>query len=486
MGLIRATLISLSILLFGCSSSNNVTQVETTPQDQDKVAGLAGLPIGAEGRVLKFSPYTLEEVQDIQYALNARGLYWTAAQTPAYLNNQLCPIHVYAHRGHYKYPENSSSSVLMGAIGGFDGVEVDVMLTRSGSWVAHHDSQTGRATGRSDGKRYRMSRINDSEWNTLAVRGKDGQLTNERAPYAIDVFRQWRNSHHYGQQLNIEVKGEADIVELNLLLTTARQVLPTGSYFFSSMEFDVLKKLRELDKHVYLGYVWEPHPTSIAKAKQAARSAVKSDSMYQRYSREVNWVSDYESRRRSRKQSNKHSAKTVRNALGTNSGLHVDIRSFVGAPTIYTRSRQAGLMRVVTYTINGSDYHQSELASLKRKGRQLPDETIMDTSKFEACHRLYPELVKPTRDYKARTRYGEAIMMLPNDADFKRLDDQLMYLEDDHYITSTGRVRSIKRAKTSTRSKPKTTTKAETSAFFIPEDESLILDTSPINIEVPK
>ncbi|MDA0147076.1 glycerophosphodiester phosphodiesterase [Vibrio sp. LaRot3] len=484
MKLVRILLSSLVIALVGCSSSDKLSSSDY----QDEVAGLNGLPLGAEGRVFKLSPYTPQQVQDIQYALNARGLYWTAAQTPAYLNGQVCPIDVYAHRGHYNYPENSSSAVLMGALGGFDGVEIDVMLTRDGYWVVHHDSYTGRATGRSDGKRYRMSRIKGKEWNTLVVRDKDGQLTNERAPYAIDAFQQWANSYHLGQQLNIEIKEDADIVELNQLLRMARESLPQGSYFFSSLEFDVLKKMRELDKHVYLGYVWEPHPTSIAKAKQTARKAAKSDVLYQKYNRQINWVSDYEARKRSRSKSQKYSAKTVRKALGANSGLHVDIRSFVGASTIYTRSHQAGLKRVATYSINGTDYHQSQLAYLKSRGRQLPDEAIMDTSKFEACHRLYPNLAAKARSYQPTTEYGRAIMKLPNDADFNRLEEQLMYLEDNHYITSNGKVRSMTRTtsapvKVTSKSGSKTT--STSSRVFIPEDEDLSLEAKPINIEIP-
>lgn len=381
-------------VLAGCSSVDDISE------HQDEIAGLEQLPIGAEGRVFKLSQFTPTEVQDIQYALATRGLYWTAAQTPAYINSQQCPVEVYAHRGHYNYPENSESGILMGALGGFDGVEIDVMLTRDGYWVVHHDSRTGRATGRYDGKRFKMSRIDGDEWNSLVVRDKDGHLTDERAPYVIDALKRWASSYQPGQQLNIEIKEDADIVELSYLLKMARSTLPSGSYFFSSMEFDVLKHMRELDKLVYLGYVWEPHPTSIAQVKRTARKAVRSDPLYQKYQRQLNWVSDYEARKRSRSKSTKYSAKTVRSALGSNSGLHVDIRSFVGASTIYTRSKQAGLKRVATYTINGSEYHQKQLVALKKMRRNLPDEVIMDTSKFEICHQLNPQLASKKSAYQ--------------------------------------------------------------------------------------
>jgi len=480
-GSLKLALLGLALGLVGCASTSE------SPDEalQDEVAGLSHLPIGAEGRVFKLSAYSEPQIQDIQYALQARGLYWTAAQTPAYLEQQSCPLEVYAHRGHYLYPENSVSSVMMGALGGFDGVEIDVMLTRDGYWVVHHDSVTGRATGRSDGKHFRMSRIKAKQWNSLVVRDKDGQLSQERAPYAIDVFKRWANSYQLGQQLNIEIKQDADIVELNHLLKMARQSLPQGSYFFSSLELDVLKKVRELDSSIYLGYVWEPHPSSIAEVKAVARKATKSDVLYQKYQRQINWVSDYEARKRSRSKSQKYSAKTVREALGLNSGLHVDIRSFVGAPTIYSRSKQAGLAKVVTYSINGSDFHQSQLLALKNMARPLPDQAIMDTSKFEICHRLYPNLASKQVNYQPTTELGRVVMSLPNDANFSLLQEQQMYLRDQHYITANGQIRSLKELAVKPTAAVTQPHQPTTSAVYIPEDEELNLELTPINIEIP-
>jgi glycerophosphoryl diester phosphodiesterase len=490
---IRTNLLLCSAALFlaGCASSDKSASSDSreTQGYQDQLGGLSHLPIGAEGRLFRQSSYSDIEVLDIQNALSARGLYLTSAMTVDYLNGQQCGLEVYAHRGHYNYPENASSAILMGALSGFDGVEIDVMLTRDGYWVAHHDSYTGRATGRVDGKRFRMSRIDADEWNTLVMRNKDGQLTTERPPYAIDAFNTWNNSFQPGQQLNIEIKEDADIVELNQLLKMVRQTLPTGSYFFSSMELDVLKDLRQLDKKVYLGYVWEPHPTSIEKAKALAKKAAKSDVLYQKYQRQINWVSDYESRSRSRSKSQKYSAKTVLNALGPNSGLHVDIRSFVGAATIYTRSHQAGLDRVATYSINGTEYHQSQLSALKNIGRPLPNEAIMDTSKFEVCQHIAPQNANQTQAYTAVTPFGEAIMTLPNDADFGLLKDQIMYLKDNHYLAVNGRVRLLSTADVSPPTTPVQSNKNSTkksNTIYIPKDEDLSLESSPISIEIPE
>lgn len=456
----------------------------------DEVAGLEALPLGAEGRVLKLSNYSPEEVKDIQYALNSRGLYWTAGQTPAYLNSNQCPIDVYAHRGHYNYPENSLTSILMGALGGFDGVEIDVMLTRDGYWVVHHDSISGRATGRRDGKNLRISRIKGKDWNTLVVRDKDGNLTNERAPYAIDVFKQWAQTRQAGQQLNIEIKEDADLVELAQLNRMVVSSLPQGSYFYSSLEFDVLKSMREVNSSVYLGYVWEPDGKSINEVKRVARKASKSDVLYQKYSRAINWVSDYEARRRSRSKSNKYSAKKVRHALGANSGLHVDIRSFVRAPTIYTRSKAAGLARVATYSINGTEYHQSQLQGLNHSGRALPDAVIMDTSKFEFCHRLYPELISKSNLYHPTTDYGRAIMQLPDDADFIHLDQQRMYLADNHYLTANGKVRLLNSSTLSSVSKSSevkkvTSHRPSDTTVLIPVDVEFEPKQSSITLEIP-
>ncbi|CAH0524895.1 glycerophosphodiester phosphodiesterase [Vibrio hippocampi] len=489
----RRLLVLVGMLsLVGCASTSSDSTQQTK---DDSLYGLSSFPMGAEGRAMRQSSFTDQQVVDIQLALQTRGLYWTAGQTPAYLDNQ-CSVNVYAHRGHYNYPENSVSALIMGVFGGFDGVEIDVMLTRDGYWVVHHDSQTGRATGRSDGKRYKMSRIKGKEWNSLVVRDKDGRLTNERAPYLVDVLEPWRDFYYRGQQLNIEIKQDADISELAALNRIVTSKLPKGSYFYSSLNFEVLELMRQIDANVYLGYVWEPHPTSIAKAKQTAKKAVRSDDLYQKYQRQIGWVSDYEYRRRTRKASKKYSARTVKKALGSNSGLHVDIRSYMDAPTIQSRSKQAGLARVATYTINGTEYHQQALVTLKQRGRALPDEVIMDTSQFEICHRLNPTLKKQAKHYTPTTEYGRAIMKLPNNADFTRLQEQVMYVADNHYLTYDGRVRSLTptplRSSTKTASSSKKTSSSTSSAkpalssIFIPVDEEMDLESTPIIITVPQ
>jgi len=42
-------------------------------------------------------------------------------------------------------------------LAGNDTIEIDVMRLRDGNWVLHHDLVTGRASGRSDGKRALLS-----------------------------------------------------------------------------------------------------------------------------------------------------------------------------------------------------------------------------------------------------------------------------------------------------------------------------------------
>ncbi|GAK87617.1 hypothetical protein JCM19238_5227 [Vibrio ponticus] len=80
-------------------------------------------------------------------------------------------------------------------------------------------------------------------------------------------------------------------------------------------------------------------------------------------------------------------------------------------------------------------------------------------------------------------------MRLPSDANFLRLEEQVMYLADNHYLSAAGDVRSVSQrstAKTVQRTTTKTTSTKSATMIFIPQDEELSLESKPINIEVPK
>ncbi|MGF1720458.1 glycerophosphodiester phosphodiesterase [Vibrio kyushuensis] len=471
------------ITLQGCASTGSDTSSQQTQVNQEY--GL-GLPADAKLIANDQSAEGRATFRDMQLALKSRNLYQTSGGDIATIQGQ-CPIDVIAHRGSSNFAENSRNAIQMASVGGFDGVEIDVMLTQDKHWVVHHDIETGRAAARGDGKRFRVSRMNVQQWNSLSTRDPDGTLNGYRPAYFSEAVNDWYHYASKDQALNIEIKtSDGTMTDLHKLNEMARRSLPYQNYFFSSMDMDVLKKMREINPSVHLGYVWEADAASVAQFKRDAKRGMNSDDYYQDNKKNIDRAFAMESRYRKTKP--KHSASTVKKILGPNSGLHVDIRSYSKHATIHSRTKAQGL-RVVTYTINGTDYHQSKLAKLAQQGRALPDEAIMDTSKLSICQRLVPSLVTSSTGYQPATELGLAITRLPNDADFQRLPEQFIYLGDNHYITHQGKIRSL----TSRQAVPKPVASsppprqaATTSVMmFDVQDEVLDLSTDAILISLP-
>ncbi|MCL1036646.1 hypothetical protein L2750_05700 [Shewanella submarina] len=448
---------------------------------------LSALPANA----MKYAstPERLAELEAEQVALSKRNLFMTGAGTLSLISVPSSFPDVVAHRGHFNWPENTPYAVQMSVPADFDGAEIDVMLTDDGYWVAHHDAKTGRSVGRHDGKRFDMDDISGKEWNSLRIRDKSGQLTNYPAPYAVDLFQHWAMHLGSGKPLNIEIKSEADAPDLYNLDRMARQYMGQGNFFYSAMKMETLETLREINPQVYLGYVWEADGESIEIAKRDYRKAVKSDAAYAAYSNWIESAGRYETRRRHRNGSNKLSAIEVRNKLGRNAGLHVDIRNIVRAPTIASRVKSAGLSRLASYSINGTEYHQSQLAWLERNGRTLPDEVIADTDKYHMYTRMQPSLIKPAFLKLSREQVigqqltqAQIIGLLPADADFSRLDEQGDYVTNGFYLTLAGKVRALFQAQAAVSTKAKV---VNDGPKRIRDDESLEVMGAAIEISLP-
>ncbi|WP_264874427.1 glycerophosphodiester phosphodiesterase [Vibrio agarivorans] len=471
------------IIIQGCASSESVKTDRISAYQLE-----SGLGLPADAKLLSNvnSVEGREMFRDMQLALKSRNLYQTMAGDISFIQGQ-CPLDVVAHRGNSNFAENSRDAIRMAGVGGFDGAEIDVMLTKDKHWVVHHDLETGRATASSNGKRYRINKITQKQWKTLSGRNPDGTLNGYRPPYFSEAVNDWYHYATVDKKLNIEIKtSDVSTTDLYKLNQMAMQNLPFGNFFYSSMDMDVLKKMREVNPNVYLGYVWEPHPASIAQFKRDAKRGLNSDDYYKNNQKLIDMAFAMEGRYRKTKP--RHSAKVVKNILGANSGLHVDIRSFEQHATIYQRSKAHGL-KVASYTINGTDYHQSMLSSLANRGRELPDEAIMDTSKLHICQQLNPALVTSSQGYSPTTVAGEAIVSLPQDADFERLYEQLDYLDSGHYITLNGNIRMVGRSVTAAQSKPSESPnnlpKTKPAVVFHSEDEEFNLSSEAIHISLP-
>lgn len=480
---VMTTAVLLSALV-GCSSTSDVPKANVIESGNNS---LSHFPADSYGNLLTETDLVENGILDLQLALANRNLYQTKSGNISILNQQ-CGIDVIAKRGHAEYPENTVTALQHAALGGYDGAVISAQVTQDNYWVSHSDTQTGRAADRYDGKRFKFNRIDADDWNTLYARDREGRLTKERPAYLIQMLREWNQLTTLEEPLNIEISGNASELQLRQLDMMVRGQLATGHYFYSAKDFASLRSLRQINPRVYLGYVWEPHPTSINVLRRDMKKAAGSDALVKQNARGLNYLDRREDRARNKRRANAKNAASTRRYLGANSGLHVDIRSYQQYATIESRSRQAGLARVSTYSINGAKYHADNLKKIKRVGRPLPDEAIINTTKYGLCSVLVPTLTaakKPTSALPTSTSsLAKLIGKLPNDADFSQLSSQIDYVESAHYLTNLGRVKQLPVAGV-VKKKPRAKVVTHSATFTISEDESFELKAQAVQISVP-
>lgn len=407
-----------------------------------------------------------QDMLDIQLALADRNLYMAENGHIKMISIKQCPLDISAHRGDFRYPESSSTAIAAALIDNYNSVEIDVMQLKDGTWVNHHDSQTGRATVYYTGERFKLERMSRKQYANLKLRAKgSNELLDIRPITAYEAFTAFAAYRGAGQLLNVEIKSEANGQELAELDNMLRHTVGIGGYYFSSSDMDMLEKLRGINPYTYLGFVQGAHPTSIDKVAADLRRGARNDDYYQDNQNIIEFAGKYGTKRyRSRYKNYASSAgiKKINDKLGSNSGLHLDIRSFMQNPSVLNSAHRYG-MKVYSYSINGTDYHQSQLTRLSKA--KLPDGVIVDNTPYKICQKLFKAAI-PKKRYQPLTAAGKYIASLPSDADFDRLNEMLGYQQEGYYISLNSGLKSIASAKTKTQ---KATRKiANTDAFGFP------------------
>lgn len=440
----------LASMLGGCATVPGVPgpTADPTPEPRrvapaDGPAALRHLPPGA----LREPD---ERTIDMQLALWDRGTYLNyfgevvpAAEAPC------GDLRLEAHRGDPDAHENTLSSIQRAAEGGFDSVEIDVMRLFDGTWVLHHDTRTGRATGRRDGQRERLDRMFLPGWRALQVRDTNtGRLVDERPPTLAHALHAFRLSAPEGQILNIDIKSKAGEGALYQLNAMVHRHLGAGRYSYSSGDLETLRYLRTLNPDVYLGLIQSPHRESLRILRARLQGAVSQDPLYERNREALELSADVATwwyGVRARDHTSTAALRRIHDTLGPNAGLHLDVRRYAEVPGLRQRARAAGLRQVATYTINAPEYHEDAIRSLKQRGR-APDIAIMDSSVYQFCGRI-AGLPEPRGDYTPRTPAGELIAALPAEADLRDLETQATYAREDLYLTLDSGVRALSDAR---------------------------------------
>ncbi|WP_281222340.1 glycerophosphodiester phosphodiesterase family protein [Photobacterium sanguinicancri] len=458
------------LLLQGC----------TSPQkpEGDRFQLLSHYPDNAEGAKYGSESLDTRTLVDSQYALTDRNLYLTLGGDLGFFN-QTCPLDIGVERGDARFSENSLDALEYASRNGFDVVNISARVTKAGDWFAYHDDETGRAAANKQGHRKKFYELSTNDLSKLRLRDRDGQLTDDRIPSIKEIANTW-DPYLAHQRLAINIQGDATLDQLSELNRIVKRSLASGSYFFTSGKLYQLQHLRGLDDEVYLGYVWGPDSLSAQRYKRSIRQAISNDKMYQRNRGSSNRAID---RALAKQNHPKISATEVARKLGSNAGLHVDIRSYAKHSTIYQRAK-ANNLSVSTYSINGDDYHISTLQSLASKNKPLPDVADVTTSKYKVCASLFPRLISENGGYLPMTDQGKKISQLPRNGDFSALEIQGDYLKNGYYLAIDGEVKSLTMPK---RVVKKVTKKA---VFIvepeIPADTDLNVVFDPIHIVIPE
>ncbi|GGP65357.1 glycerophosphodiester phosphodiesterase [Shewanella saliphila] len=426
-------IVVLLFTLTGCKSTPTpVKPINTTP------AELSHFPTDALTQGAN--------IIDTQLSLADRNLYLANSGNIKMLSTAQCPLEISAHRGDFRQPESSANAIASALNDNFNSVEIDVMLLKDGTWVNHHDSQTGRATVYYTGERFKLNRMSFKEFSNLKLRDKhSNNLLNQRPITAVEAFKTFAAYRHNNQQLNVEIKSDTNgqkLVELDNML---RRYIGLGGFYYSSTNQETLYKLRGINPSVYLGFIQGGHPTSVEKLAADLRKGVKNDAYYLDNQNNLELAGRYGTKRyrsRYKDYTSKSSLSALHRKLGSNSGIHLDIRSFMQHSNVKHDAHQLG-MKVYTYSLNGSEYHQSQLVKLSPS--TLPDGAIVDATPYNICQRLFNAAI-PAKQYQAISPVGRYITSLPQDADFDRFDEMRGYQHEGYYLSLNAGLKAINSA----------------------------------------
>lgn len=153
----------------------------------------------------------------------------------------------YAHRGASEYaPENTMASFYLGLELGANGIETDVRETSDGVLVLFHDESTLRLTGED----IMVAEMTYDELYSKDLGShKSKKYANEKV-VTLDDFLKYFSAKEI--ELAIEIKSsniEKKVVDLIYKYNCSKKVTIT------SFQFEILKKIREFDQNIKLGFL---------------------------------------------------------------------------------------------------------------------------------------------------------------------------------------------------------------------------------------
>lgn len=293
-----------------------------------------------------------------------------------------CSFDIVSHRGGVAQYENSIEGAQSAFRSGFDVVEVDLMPLSDGRWVVHHDPVLGRVTRHSRGGIRLISGLTSGDWKQVSH--KKGTRLYGPAPFLYQLVEQASSK---SKPFNFEIKGKPSLRSLKNLDSYLQKHI--GSNFqYSSLNYDVLATLRELNDSVYLGVIQAPDAKSnkaAVKKKTDKYASLKSKwgGKAAQYGVDLNALEQ--------KATAKYGQHLVDYAkqlykveqLG-HAGIHLDVTTLSNYPDLIKRAHRANL-KVYTYDIDNAYGHRTLINN--RTSDNKPDGVITDLNVNEWCSR---------------------------------------------------------------------------------------------------
>lgn len=326
-----------------------------------------------------------------QQVLRAKGLYIDQTGVVRRLNQptQLgCKgFELEAHRGHPLFPENGIWAVRAGFAARYNAVEVDAQQLGDGVWVFHHDKTNERTTVHPFGRQL-LTKLNREQWTQGFMRGRDGLNTDEPAGDVLSTMILTGAYRQSGQSMNIEIKDYKDCKQLQVLDVMASLTLGQDGVAYSSLNStSALTCLRQVNQTSYMAIIQGPNRKALEAWAKANHGRELTHLKGNRLLRAGAELAQREFGSHTfPKLSNSKNLKHLRELLGSNAGIHVEIQDLLDDPGLIRRARAAGL-KVKSYTINSNDDHLAGLRKLKAQ-RQLPDGAIVDSTPVRTCRIL--------------------------------------------------------------------------------------------------
>lgn len=153
---------------------------------------------------------------------------------------------IYAHRGASEYaPENTMSSFYLGLLQGANGIETDVQVTKDGVLVLFHDNTLNRVTDA-------VGEVADYTYEEIRKIKVFGNSVTDFYDRIVTLEQFLETFSSYNIKFAIELKkAKEEQKVIDLIKKYGIEYRTT----ITSFEFDYLKKVKEIDKTLRIGWL---------------------------------------------------------------------------------------------------------------------------------------------------------------------------------------------------------------------------------------